>query len=257
MDWNRAAIFKHIWSLFTQSGSLWVAWVHTHLINDKCFGLKASDSTWGWSTSLKLRNDARLFLKYEVSDGKKIFLWHDHWHPDGVLYLKYGHRIIDDAASKTDAQVDSVLIDKQWHWRPARSEELVSFQSKLFSINLREEDKALWSASSFGRFSCAATGNKLRTKGNEVNWWNLIWFSLNIPRHSFIGWLAILNKLPTKERMLKWGFNVDGNCVFCRNAIETRNHIFFDYSFSKKIWRNVMALCLISDPQFCWEHLVE
>jgi hypothetical protein len=57
--------------------------------------------------------------------------------------------------------------------------------------------------------------------------------------------------------MLKWGFNVDGNCVFCRNAIETRNHIFFDCSFSKRIWRNVMALCLISDPQFCWEHLVE
>ena len=160
---------------------------------------KASDSTWGWSTILKLRNDARLFLKYEVGDRKKIFLWHDHWHPDGVLYLKYGHRIINDAASKTDARVDSVLIDKQWHWRPARSEELVSVQSKLFSINLREEDKALWSVSSSGRFSCAATWNELRTKGNEVNWWNLIWYSLNIPRHSFIGWLAILNKLPLKR----------------------------------------------------------
>jgi hypothetical protein len=46
---------------------------------------KASDCTWGWSTILKLRTDARLFLKYEVGDGKKIFLWHDHWHTDGVV----------------------------------------------------------------------------------------------------------------------------------------------------------------------------
>uniref|UniRef100_A0A2N9JAL9 Reverse transcriptase domain-containing protein n=1 Tax=Fagus sylvatica TaxID=28930 RepID=A0A2N9JAL9_FAGSY len=212
---------------------------------------------WTGRAVQSMRNDARLFLKYEVGDRKKIFLWRDHWHPDGVLYLKYGHRIIYNATSKTDARVDSILIDKQWHWRPARSEELFSVQSKLFSINLREEDKALWSVSSSGRFSCAATWNELRTKGNEVNWWNFIWYSLNIPRHSFIGWLAILSKLPTKERMLKWGFNVDGNCVFCRYAIETRNHIFFDCSFSKRIWRNVMALRLISDPQFCWEHLVE
>ena len=28
-------------------------------------------------------------------------------------------------------------------------------------------------------------------------------------------------------------------------------------ALSKRIWRNVMALCLIYDPQFCWEHLVE
>jgi hypothetical protein len=25
--WNTAAVLKHIWHLFTQAGSLWVAWV--------------------------------------------------------------------------------------------------------------------------------------------------------------------------------------------------------------------------------------
>uniref|UniRef100_A0A2N9IBN2 Reverse transcriptase domain-containing protein n=1 Tax=Fagus sylvatica TaxID=28930 RepID=A0A2N9IBN2_FAGSY len=258
-DWNRAAILKHIWSLFTQSGSLWVAWIHRHLIKDKCFWTvkKTSDCTWGWRTLLKLREDARLFLKYEVGDGRKIFLWHDHWHPDGILYLKYGHRVVYDAASRSDARVASVLKDQEWQWRPARSEELVSIQSKLCLITLGEEDRAVWSASSSGKFSCAATWNELRSKGNEVSWWKLLWFSLSIPRHSFIGWLAMHNKLPTKERMLKWGFIVDGNCVFCRNSLETRNHIFFECSFSKRLWRKIMALCLVSDPCFCWEDLLE
>ena len=26
--------------------------------------------------------------------GKAILLWYDWWHPDGCLYLKYGHRVV-------------------------------------------------------------------------------------------------------------------------------------------------------------------
>ena len=60
---------------------------------------------------LKLREDARLFLKYEVGDGRKIFFWHDHWHPDGILYLKYGHRVMYDAVNRSDACVASIFKD--------------------------------------------------------------------------------------------------------------------------------------------------
>ena len=128
---------------------------------------------------------------------------------------------------------------------------MVSIQSKFGIIDLRVEDKAVWTASNSGKFSCDTTWSELRVKGSEVNWWKILWFSHNIPRHSFIGWLAIKNKLPTRERMLKWGFTVDGNCGFCRNSLETRNHIFFDCSFSQRIWRRIMALCLVSDTSFC------
>jgi hypothetical protein len=137
-----------------------------------------------------------------------------------------------DAASRIDARVASVLKDKEWHWRPAKSEEMVSIQSKFGIIDLRVEDRAVWTASNSGKFSCATTWSELRVKGSEVNWWKILWFPHNIPQHSFIGWLAIKNKLSTRARMLKWGFTVDGNCGFCRNSLETRNHIFFDCSFS-------------------------
>ena len=42
-------------------------------------------------------------------------------------------------------------------------------------------------------------------KGQVVSWWRLLWFDLTIPRHSFTRWLAMKNKLPTKERMIQWG----------------------------------------------------
>ena len=92
-----------------------MAWIHRHLIKDKCSWTvkKTSDCTWGWRTLLKLREDARLFLKCEVGDGRKIFLWHDHWHLDGILYLKYGHRVVYDAASRSDARAGQIKSEDQ------------------------------------------------------------------------------------------------------------------------------------------------
>ena len=83
---------------------------------------------------MNLRNDARRFIKFDVGDGKNFFFfffWHDNWHPAGVLFQKYGFRVIYDAASKFEAKVEIVLHNKVWVWRPARSEELVNMQSNL------------------------------------------------------------------------------------------------------------------------------
>lgn len=37
-----------------------------------------------------------------------IYLWLDWWHPDSVLYEKYGHRAMYDAQSKVEAKLSSV-----------------------------------------------------------------------------------------------------------------------------------------------------
>jgi hypothetical protein len=36
-EWNRAAMIRHIWSLFVKAGSLWVAWVKENLLKGKSF----------------------------------------------------------------------------------------------------------------------------------------------------------------------------------------------------------------------------
>jgi len=42
---------------------------------------------------------------------KNIHLWFDLWHPAGVLYEKYGHRVIYDACSKPEAWLSTVIRD--------------------------------------------------------------------------------------------------------------------------------------------------
>jgi len=42
--WNRAAMLHHIWSLFAQAGSLWVAWVKSNWLKVRLKFLANSSS---------------------------------------------------------------------------------------------------------------------------------------------------------------------------------------------------------------------
>ena len=41
-----------------------------------------------------------------------MFLWHDLWHPTGVLVQRFGSLVIYDVASNPEAKVNFVLKDK-------------------------------------------------------------------------------------------------------------------------------------------------
>ena len=65
-----------------------------------------------------------------------------------------------------------------------------------------------------------------------MGWHRLLWASLAIPKHVIIAWMAILNKLPTKDRLTSWGMDVDMECVLCHHESETRSRLLFGCSFS-------------------------
>jgi hypothetical protein len=54
-------------------------------------------------------------LSFDVRNGKNIYFWFDACHLDEMLYEKYGHRVIYDAHSKLEAQLDSIIQDGQWY----------------------------------------------------------------------------------------------------------------------------------------------
>jgi hypothetical protein len=103
-EWNKAAMMRHIW-LFAKARSLWVTWVKENLLKGKSFWQVSIPQicTWSWRKLLKLRDEAKHFIYFDVGNGKNIYLWFDAWHPDGVLYEKYGHRVIYDSHSKLEA----------------------------------------------------------------------------------------------------------------------------------------------------------
>ena len=92
------------------------------------------------------------------------FLWHDWWHLDCFLNLKYGHRVVYDAAISLSAKVSSVLNEDNWIWNLAHSEDLLNIQSKLCLVETGNEDKPVWISKKSGNYSCACAWNCIRKR---------------------------------------------------------------------------------------------
>ena len=43
------------------------------------------------------------------------------------------------------------------------------------------------------------------------------------------------------------GFLRDNYYAFYRNKIERKEHLYFECSFTKRIWKHIMGLCLVND----------
>ena len=85
-----------------------VSWENFYLPREKDSNLLKGRCLWTVKSPngvhLKLRDLAMSFVKFEVWDGKTVFLWHDNWHPIGTLSLEFGYSVIY-AASKPEAKV--------------------------------------------------------------------------------------------------------------------------------------------------------
>ncbi|KAF2579924.1 hypothetical protein F2Q68_00006907 [Brassica cretica] len=46
-----------------------------------------------------------------------------------------------------------------------------------------------------------------------VQWAGAVWSSKSIPRHSFHSWLVVLDRNPTRDRLLSWGLQVSHLCL--------------------------------------------
>jgi hypothetical protein len=63
----------------------------------------------------------------------------------------------------------------------------------------------IWKSSK-GTYSCVDIWDNLRKKLLEVACWRLVWFSMAIPKHSFLCWLVFRDALTTKQKLSCWGF---------------------------------------------------
>lgn len=126
-DGNKACLAKLIWNIFAGSDSLWIAWVHRYLLRGQSFwSVKLQPGIpWTWRKLLMLREACRGFIKFQVGNGCKIFMWHDAWHPLGPLLLKYSYRLVYVTASSPQAKLSSVISGDSWNWPMARSNDAV------------------------------------------------------------------------------------------------------------------------------------
>lgn len=74
-----------------------------------------------------------------------------------------------------------------------------------------------------------------------------------IPKHSSLGWLMLLKRSLTRDRLISSGLQSDPHCLLCIRADESRNHIYFLRPFSSTVWHHFTSLPSIASQSNSWE----
>lgn len=204
---------------------------------------------------IKLKPLLKDFLHCQIGNGRNVSFWYAHWcdlGPLNILLGTHGPRML--RVSK-DATVSTAVRNGEWWMPPARSEAMQSFQTLLTTISPPNEsngaDIYLWRrvSGTFDRsFSSKETWEQLRSHSALVPWCKAVWFKEAVPRYSFITWLALQGRLPTKDRLRGWGLNVNADCVLCSAGNETHDHLFFNCAYSSAVWEAFASRIWPSPP---------
>ena len=121
-------------------------------------------------------------------------------------------------------------IYNSWYWR-----QLTKIWSKIQHVFDRNTGKWLGPGD---RYTVAEGYEILRYHNSEVEWHTLVWNKWKVPKCSFIAWLAMQNRLLTRDRLNAMGITNDVVCLLCNVENETTAHLFFECTYSHFVMIN-------------------
>lgn len=258
LSWNKATGVRLIWLLFFRSGSIWVAWFIKEVLGGELSNFwtvkESARHSWLVKRLLRLRPTVFTWIQMEVGNGQSTRFWTDNWSPHGrisdFMQLPGNSRLgIPRTATLAD-----LWNDGHWSLPPARSEEQVLVQAHLSTMSLSlHDDSYKWViTNSTQAFSTGTVYKEIKHHNPIVNWAKIVWFPSGIPKHNFLTWLLMLDRCPTRDRLLRWGLPSDPNCLLCNTVPESRDHLFFSCNYSWTVW-NRIADRLQLLPDRSWE----
>lgn len=254
---NQVYGLKLIWLLFSSNGSLWVAWVERNLLQGKSFwSLDLPNSgSWIWKQLLNLRNIVKPLISCQLGNGRKAFFWLDNWAGPGSLLDLVGPTGPLLSGIPELASVSDVVGPFGWLVSRSRNPVLRLMRSYLPpqppDTNNSSIDLFIWRnsiADPPSNFSVAKTLKALNPDPPSVAWHFLVWFKGRIPKHAFITWTVMWQRLPTRDKLAGWGLNVPTNCLLCGTGTETSDHLFFSCNYSTEVWTSFFSQSSLSPP---------
>lgn len=106
------------------------------------------------------------------------------------------------------------------------------------------------------KYETGGVYHHLRGVIDEAQWAKAVWSSKEFPRQSFHAWLVVLNCLPTRDRLLNWGLQVNHLCLLCNTAPESREHLFMDCPYSYDLWTLAATKCHLHQLLRDWTALL-
>ncbi|XP_023753688.1 uncharacterized protein LOC128134196 [Lactuca sativa] len=195
---------------------------------------------WTWKRFLEIRKTVRPHVVVCVGNGRNTALWHDWWHPIGILCTIIPRRDWVSNGLSDSSLVCDVLDFDTYSWPVEWVNKFPGLtDAPMFCIDSNMNDVVGWRDKKgiCRKFSCKQVWSDLNNFGDIVPWFDIVWYNNCIPRNSFILWMAVLNRLKTQDRVRGWEMAGKLLCPFCEIVPDLHNHLFFNCDYTSRIWR--------------------
>ncbi|XP_050238356.1 uncharacterized protein LOC126687844 [Mercurialis annua] len=237
---------KGDWVSSLSSCGILLHWVSTNKLKRLSFwGItKPHNCSWSWRNLLKIRDQIIGFFDYKLGKGSRFSFWYDPWLNGRSVTETFPEVKILDADIPKQAVVSDVWKDNNWMLPDPIDESTYAAWDHIksnYRVNLEIEDVIRWKNQKNGSFTIKSLWNSLNPTNSRVSWHSLVWFPEHIPRHSFITWIALKGRLQTRDKLLRWKIINCNVCPLCNAAAENIPHLFFECSYSKRIWESILV----------------
>ena len=147
------------------------------------------------------------------------------------LWVKWVHHIYMNSSSfwiYTARHADSPLIKQIIALR----DEIIASEG---SVSEATQTMNQWASNNEIKSKLAY--DYFRQKTTKLVWPKMVWHKSITPKHSFMLWLGLKDRLLTKDKLQ--GIIEDQICPMCRIEDETVNHLFFQCSVGGQIWNHI------------------
>ncbi|GJR77093.1 putative reverse transcriptase zinc-binding domain-containing protein [Tanacetum coccineum] len=263
---NIALMTSHIWKLITHKESMWVRWIHAYKLKKRSFWEVplVSNVIWGWRKLLQIRNTVRPYFWYKIGNGEKASVWYDTWDELCPLMNHVSYRGISNAGFDCQETLANVVSNGSWTWpHTSYSSFPILNQVSVPTLHYNHIDTLQWKLhdGTLSSFSVRNAWHTVLVRGNEVDWFKLVWSTYSIPRHAIHLWLVKRKRLLTQDRMREWdvGSNIDLNllrCPLCKTHHDSHDHLFFECAYSSQVWAQVLSTTDVRFSSSRWSDIM-
>jgi hypothetical protein len=204
-----------------------------------------------WSGLMSFKEDFLSMGNFILHDGRQIRFWEDSWLGTTPLKIQYSN--LYNIVLRKDAMVAEIFSSRplniSFH-RNLVAENLLSWHAlvmRLMDIQLTDRpDTFKWSLNSNGQFLVSSMYQAFLDTNVVPNNSHLWKIKVPLKIRVFL-WLLYREAILTKDNLVKR--NCHGNilCGFCNN-FETIQHLFFDCTLAKFLWRVIQLMFGLSAP---------
>ncbi|XP_052627637.1 uncharacterized protein LOC128134199 [Lactuca sativa] len=156
--WNDALLAKHVWNVINNKNSLWV---------------QKKSKSWTWKRFLEIRKTVRPHVVSCVGNGRNTALWHDWWHPIGILCTIIPRRDWVSNGLSDSSLVCDVLDFDTYSWPVEWVNKFPGLtEAPMFCIDSNMNDVVGWRDKKgiCRKFSCKQVWSDLNNFGDIVPW---------------------------------------------------------------------------------------